>query len=173
MSRCECISGSTSRQGVRIGAACFLRVYLNATRAASSRVEEGEKQAGKKARFNGRNEFPAAWSAIASALFSAPFVNISALRRIYNLHGRRFTAETTPITSGYLFRVTSSRWTFQVHARLHWRHLYGKGKKKKRDRKSNQKKMQRNERLISFDCKMDIPRTVIEPCRGVRWEAAG
>lgn len=50
-------------------------------RTAPSRGEEGEKQAGKKAHFNGRNEFPATWSAIASALFSAPFVNTPLLGR--------------------------------------------------------------------------------------------
>lgn len=87
-------------------------MYISMPRAAPSR---GEKQAGKKARFNGRNEFPATWSAIASALFSAPFVNTPPPASFVPL----VYTETTLITSTYPLRATSSHWTSEVYACLH------------------------------------------------------
>lgn len=71
------ILGSTSRGRItyrrRCRCCCVFSpcVYLGATNGIEPR-RGSEKQVGKKARFNGRNEFPATWSAIASALFCAP-----------------------------------------------------------------------------------------------------
>lgn len=84
-------------------------------RAAPSRSEEGEKQADKKARFNGRNEFPATWSAIASALFSAPFVNTPSLRRVVR---SSVYAGIILITSTYSLRATNHR-ASEVYALPH------------------------------------------------------
>jgi len=84
-------------------------------------------------------------------LIFCPFRQHPGITSYIHPHVRRFTAETTLITSSYSFRVTSSRWIFQVHSRLHCRRLYEK--EKTRERKSNQEKMQRNERLIWFDVK--------------------
>lgn len=158
MSRCE-YSGVEIAPRRTYHAVCFPRVYLNATRAAPSHVGEGEKQARKKARFNGRNEFPATWSAIASALFFA--FRQHACIMSYNL--RWFTLNNTD----YVDLCISSHiqlldfWSFMHVCTV----ATYTTKQETREKRGNQKKNTRNERLISFDCKMDIPRTVIEPCR--------
>lgn len=156
MSRCE-------YSGVDIALAyvprrVFFLVYISMPRAAPSCGEEGEKQAGKKARFNGRNEFPATWSAIASALFSAPFVNTPLLRR--SLVGLRWNNTDHVDLSTSSHHLTIGLLKFM---RFYAANAIG--------RKTGRRKNIKNKILTSFGCEMSIPRTVIEP--RVQREATG
>lgn len=145
---------------------CFPRVYLNKQRRRphKARRKGGEKQAGKKARFNGRNEFPSHMERYCFRLiFHLPFVNAPPRCRLFvNLRWNNTDHVDLSMLSSmyihmYVYLYRYIQWSGLLKfmcASLQTRRI------------ESQRKDARNGRLTSFGCEIDIPRMVIVSATG-------